>query len=161
MRVSFDLDDTLVCYRPDVPRESVPWLLRCFFREPLRLGSTALMHQLARRGVKMWVYTTSHRPAWYIKIWFRLVCGVPIEGVVNQNLHEQKLRALNMWPGPTKLPSAFGIDLHVDDSQGVALEAERFGGGEILVVQPMDRGWDAKVLAAVEEILKSARLVNA
>ena len=119
------------------------------------------MRQLARRGVKIWIYTTSHRSTWYIRTWFRLVCGVTLEGAVNQKVHERKLRSLRMWPGPTKLPSAFGIDLHVDDSQGVALEAERFGGGEVLVVEPTDREWDAKVLAATEEMLISAGPLHA
>lgn len=35
--ISFDLDDTLICYQPGTPREPnrVPRLLRPWFREPL------------------------------------------------------------------------------------------------------------------------------
>ena len=41
MRISFDLDDTLICYQPHVPREPPPsWAWRLVIQdEPLRLGA--------------------------------------------------------------------------------------------------------------------------
>jgi hypothetical protein len=51
--------------------------------------------------------------------------------------------------GPSKYPPAFGIDLHVDDSEGVAEEGRRHHFG-VVVVSPQDPEWTATVLAAVE-----------
>ena len=54
MRISFDLDDTLVCYRADVPQEPrLPWFRRLFADdEPLRQGVPELMRQLRQRGIQ-------------------------------------------------------------------------------------------------------------
>jgi hypothetical protein len=50
--------------------------------------------------------------------------------------------------GPSKYPPAFGIDLHVDDSEGVAEEGRRHRFA-VVVVSPRDPDWAARVLAAV------------
>jgi hypothetical protein len=65
-------------------------------------------------------------------------------GVVNQPRHERVVGR----QGPSKYPPAFGIDLHVDDSAGVAEEGRqhRF---DVLVVAPTDLDWVARVLEAV------------
>lgn len=48
MRISFDLDDTLICLKGTVPSEPnrVPRLLRGLFGEPLRLGFPRLAAEL-------------------------------------------------------------------------------------------------------------------
>ncbi|NQD57776.1 hypothetical protein HP546_20795, partial [Pseudomonas sp. CM25] len=48
---------------------------------------------------------------------------------------------------PSKLPSAFDIDLHVDDSEGVRLEGVDHGF-RVVVVCPKDENWAQKVLDA-------------
>jgi hypothetical protein len=144
VRISFDVDDTLVC-GPAVPTEQfVPWWKRWWYPEPLRRGTRALMQQLQAGGHQLWIYTTSYRPARYLRGWFRSF-GVPLFGVVNQARHEQVVGR----QGPSKYPPAFGIDLHVDDSEGVGEEGEihRFS---VAVVSPDDLEWAAKVLEAVE-----------
>jgi hypothetical protein len=144
MRVSFDIDDTLVC-SPDVPAEQhVPLWRRLWYSETLRAGTKALMGELNRRRCEVWLYTTSYRSPRYLRGWFRCM-GVPISGVVNQTIHESVVGRR----GPSKYPPAFGIDLHVDDSEGVEQEGQRHGF-EVVVVSPRDQGWAARVLAAVD-----------
>jgi hypothetical protein len=149
MRVSFDVDDTLVCYAPPAPTEQhLPWWLRPWFTEPLRRGTRDLMRELLRGGCRLWIYTTSYRDPFYLKAWFRGL-GVPLEGVVNQHVHDRRVKfpAGRHYP-PSKYPPAFGIDLHVDDSEGVGEEGRRFGF-DVVVVRPDDLEWTGKVLAAV------------
>lgn len=144
MRISFDVDDTLVC-DPSVPTEQfVPWWRRWWYPEPLRHGTKALMRELLAGGHQLWIYTTSYRPARYLRGWFRSF-GIPIYGVVNQQRHERVVGR----QGPSKYPPAFGIDLHVDDSEGVAEEGKRHRFG-VVVVSPADRDWVVRVLGAVE-----------
>ena len=125
MRISFDLDDTLIC-DASVPTEpGLSWWRRWRYPERLRHGTRSLMTALVRRRCKIWIYTSSCRSPRYLKSWFASF-GVPIEGVVNQARHERTVGLR----GPSKYPPAFGIDLHVDDSSGVALEGadHRFRG---------------------------------
>ena len=143
MRISFDVDDTLVCH-PSVPTERfVPWWGRWWYPEPLRRGTRELMQGLLAGGHQLWIYTTSYRPARYLRGWFRSF-RVPIYGVVNQPRHERVVGR----QGPSKYPPAFGIDLHIDDSEGVAEEGRqhRF---DVLVVAPTDLDWVVRVLETV------------
>jgi hypothetical protein len=150
MRISFDLDDTLICYQPDVPREPplrwpLSWLVR---DEPLRKGARGLVRRLWGCGHEVWIYTTSYRDPLSVRTWLWLH-GVHVARVVNQDVHDRELRR---WPGsgerPSKNPAAFGVFLHVDDSDGVRMEGERHGF-RVVVVSPGDPDWTRKVLAAV------------
>src|SRR5688500_3617191 len=83
LRISFDLDDTLICYGDGVDCEPrLPWLLRLFVRdEPLRRGARRLLRELDDRGHEVWVYTTSHRGAQAVRRWLR-AHGVRVARVV-------------------------------------------------------------------------------
>jgi hypothetical protein len=149
VRISFDVDDTLVC-APSVPTEEVvPWWWRWRYPEPLRRGTRDLMRELLRRKCQLWIYTTSYRSPRYLRGWFWSF-GVPIYGVVNQHRHDHVVRSggYGRYP-PSKYPPAFGIDLHVDDSEGVAEEGRQFKF-RVVVVSPGDPDWASKVLAAVD-----------
>jgi hypothetical protein len=52
MRISFDLDDTLICYRPGAVHEPAPPWHRTLFSlgEPLRLGARELPRDLSAQG---------------------------------------------------------------------------------------------------------------
>lgn len=147
MRISFDLDDTLICYGDGVPREPrLPWLLRLFVRdEPLRRGARRLLRELDDRGHEVWVYTTSHRRAGAVRRWFR-AHGVRVARVVNG---AENAKSFGHASSPTKRPHAFGIDLHVDDSEGVAIEGEQYGF-RVCVVEPSCSDWVEQVLSAVD-----------
>jgi hypothetical protein len=152
MRISFDVDDTLVLHDAASRKEMVvPWWWRWRYPEPLRLGTKALLHALQAGGHELWIYTTSYRQPRYLRGWFKSF-GVRLAEVVNQDRHDQFVKPAQ-FPGyvPSKYPPMFGIDLHIDDSEGVAEEG-REHGFRVVVVSPTDAQWVALVLAAVEEI---------
>jgi hypothetical protein len=143
VRISFDVDDTLVC-DASVPVElCVPPWKRLWYPERLRHGTRGLMRALLDRRHEIWIYTTSYRSPSYLRGWFRSF-RIPITGVVNQDRHERVVGRC----GPSKYPPAFGIDLHIDDSAGVAEEGRRHGF-DVVVVAPHDLDWAARVLEAV------------
>lgn len=151
MRISFDLDDTLICYQPGVPQEPplrwpASWLVR---DEPLRAGTRDLVRELRRRGWEVWVYTTSLRDPLSVRVWLRLH-GVRVGRVINADVHAAHYRR-HPTSGrvPSKNPAAFGIALHVDDSDGVRMEGETHGFG-VVVIDPGDLAWTDKVLVAAE-----------
>jgi hypothetical protein len=139
----------LICYQPGALYETnrVPRLLRHWFPEPLRLGTPALIEELTRQGHSVWVYTTSHRPPGAVRLWLRLY-GIRVGQVVNQRRHEQvvKLDGFRHWP--SKYPPAFGIDLHVDDLEGVGMEGKEHGFRTV-IVSPEDPFWAEQVLKAI------------
>jgi hypothetical protein len=146
MRISFDLDDTLICYHPHVPCEPrlrLPWRW-LVHDEPLRAGARALMQTLRQRGCELWIYTTSYRDPTTVRWWLWLH-GIAVARVINQDLHDRHLRRSERDRPPSKNPRAFGIDLHVDDSEGVRMEGARYGFA-VVVVRPEDVDWTRKVL---------------
>jgi hypothetical protein len=150
MRISFDVDDTLVIYDPTSPKEIVvPWWWRWRYNEPLRHGTKALLQALQAAGHELWIYTTSYRQPRYMRGWFKCF-GVKLYDVVNQDIHDLRVKKSHFTGyTPSKYPPAFNIDLHVDDSEGVAEEG-RMHGFRVVVVSPTDVDWAAKVLAAVK-----------
>ena len=144
MRLAFDLDNTLIrcghAFPLETPQRRI-WakLLR---HEPLREGIKALADACRQRGWEVWVYTTSYRGTWHIRRLFWLH-GIRLDGVVNQPRHDREARARC-----TKHPPSFGIDLLIDDSEGVRIEGERHGF-RVLVVSPEDEEWTGKVRAAL------------
>jgi hypothetical protein len=152
LRISFDVDDTLVC-DASVPVEPCAsrWN-RLWYPERLRHGTRDLMRALLDRRHEIWIYTTSFRSPRYLRGWFRSF-RIPISGVVNQDRHERVVGRR----GPSKYPPAFGIHLHIDDSAGVAEEGRRHGFA-VVVVAPDDRDWAARVLEAVERSPRANRL---
>ena len=103
------------------------------------------MRDLIARNCSIWIYTTSFRSPRAIRRWLRMY-GVRAGGVVNQDRHDRVVGR----SGPSKYPPAFGVDLHVDDLPGVAIEGERHGFAAV-VVTPDDRDWARIVHAAVAD----------
>jgi len=88
-----------------------------------------------------------------------LLHGVHIDGVINDERHRRALAGQKFSRLPSKFPPAFGIDLHVDDSDGVRMEGE-LHGFKVLVVDPSDERWTEKVLDAVQRLTTNSDSVN-
>lgn len=157
LRISFDLDDTLTSHCRKVPMESgwFPDFVHRWLGEPLRDGTTRLIRELRRRGCSIWIYTSSGRSPFHIRRWL-LLHGIRVDGIVNSSLHYLASRKHRLPLTPSKFPPAFGIDLHVDDSEGVRMEGEKLGF-RVLVIDPYDTHWVEKVLAAVTRLQQLKR----
>jgi hypothetical protein len=146
MRIAFDLDDTLIACEFAFPVEDRGFLSRLLGHEEIRKGSIALMKRLAGEGREIWVYTTSFRSPLYVTALFGLY-GVRIAGVINQYRHHRAVsKSGKRHQNCSKFPAAFGIDLLVDESEGVWLESRRFGF-EMVLVRPDDERWVEAVIA--------------
>lgn len=150
-RVSFDVDETLACHCAKVPVEEgfLPRLMHRWLGEPLRRGAGSLIRELRRRGCSVWIYTTSGRTPFYIRRWL-LMYGIHVDGIVNSERHRHGLARHGLSRSPSKYPPAFGIDLHVDDSEGVQMEGD-VHGFRVVVVRPDDERWAQRVLDAVAQ----------
>ena len=150
MRVSFDLDDTLIMHGVGYPteRKRMALLTRTIFREPLRMGAVELWKQLRELGLELCIYTTSSRPVWYIK--GLLMCyGMRVDLVSSQAIHEKAMAGYSCaGRKPSKHPRIYGIDVHIDDSPGVALEGEHFDF-DVVVIDPEDQAWCKNLLDCI------------
>ena len=152
MRISFDLDGTLFVSNINyagpamlnfVQRDNVAML-----RKDTRLLMTALME----RGWEICFYTNSLRSRKSLIVW-AVRLGISLHDVINQQVHENKCNELGVIPAqvPSKMPSWFQIDLHVDDSEIIAREGQD-NGFEVLLIKEDDPEWVDKVLARADAI---------
>ncbi|WP_057916484.1 hypothetical protein [Lysobacter antibioticus] len=147
MRIAFDMDGTLTPLgKAQFPSAVLRFPMNLFFREPLREGAIELMRELQADGHELWIYTSSLRSKAYLHLWL-FFAGIRLGGVVNGVSHSSALRGKPL--APSKFPPAFGIDLLVDDSEGVMLEGEMHGFC-VLVVDSGDPHWACKVKAACQ-----------
>ena len=146
MRIAFDLDDTLVRTGSSLKTEPPPlgWLANLVISEPLREGTSSLLKELKAQGWQIWVYTSSFRSRAMVRLNF-LAYGIPLGGVVNQDVHDQTME--KMGKKLLKYPPAFGIDLLVDDSVAVYDEG-RTEGYEVVLIDPSDPEWCERVRRA-------------
>jgi hypothetical protein len=149
MRVSFDLDDTLICYQKGVPCEpsKIPFFLKPWLKEPLRQGTRALIAEMKRRGCDVWICTSSSRSPVMVRVWLAFY-GIWVTSVVTQETYAAYLKRFPDSTPPSKNPRAFGVDLHIDDSEGVKREGEHHGF-DVLVIAHDDTRWTDRVLQAV------------
>ena len=129
MRLAFDLDNTLIRCGTNFPLEKPRWAWLA--REKLRCGIRPLVAVAQAQGWEVWVDTSSFRGPWYIR-WLFWRHGIHLNGVVNQTRHNRRVTV-----PVSKYPPAFGIDLLVDDSEGVWREGQRYGF-RVVVVSPHD-----------------------
>ena len=150
MLITFDIDDTIRLHgSTELPEPPLSlWRARLFYREPLRPGFTQLCKDLRTLGCRIGIYTTSSRATGYIRRWMRCY-GLTPDLIVNAGIHEAAIAGrYGQDRPPSKHPGLFGVDLHIDDSQGVAMEAARFGF-RALVIDPADPDWSVTILEAV------------
>ena len=151
MRVSFDLDEVLfVSPKTHKTEPLLPFPLRNFFRERLRLGTPALIHTLQGMGYEVWVYTSSFRSEGYIRHLFRCY-GVKFDGIVNGERHLREVQCDRKERLPQKVPSHYRISLHVDD-ESVIVTSGRQMGFNVYQLDAQDDNWKEKVIARADEI---------
>ena len=152
MRVAFDLDNTLIPCGIHFPTEDsfLTILLRPLFPEKIRKGSPELLKSLQNQGYEIWIYTSSQRPVWYLKVWFWRL-GIHLNGIINLGRH---YRVLRNYPSPidsiSKYPPAFGIDCLIDDSEGVVEEGRRYNF-EVIHITPDNSQWAETVQAQLKQ----------
>ncbi len=148
MTISFDLDDTLIPYGDTFAVEPRGLRARLLRAEPLRRGTASLFDQLRSQGWDIWIYTTSHRSALAIRRTL-FAYGITVSQVINEHRNRWVLTAHGCTA--SKHPGLFGVDVHVDDAEGVAIEGKRYGF-EVVHVRLDDTNWTETVLSGIEWI---------
>lgn len=153
MIVSFDLDDTLFV-SPDKCKTEEPLVfpLNKIYKERLRFGTKCLFRQLHDKNVETWIYTTSFRTENYIRRLLKCY-GIKVSQIVNGERHLKEVQGDKKEPMPSKYPSRYRIDLHIDDDISVAQNGKLYGF-KVLIINSQDDIWTSKVLQKVEEIMK-------
>lgn len=146
MKISFDLDDTIIPGNKTFPIEKQSFTQKLLKLEHVRQGTIELFKELKKRNHKVGVYTTSFRSKTRIWLLFSLH-GFSPDFIINQKANLQKL-----GKGATKYskyPVAFNIDIHIDDSKGVELEGREYGF-ETIIIDEHHPDWANHILEEIE-----------
>ena len=146
MKISFDLDDTLIPSQPsDFPTLPQSWYQKLFKIEMLRKDSVELFKILQDAGHRVGIYTTSFRSKSKIKRHMQSY-GIRPDFIINEDLNRKTLSQINIHA--SKYPPAFSIDVHIDDSKGVEIEGQRLGF-KVILVEKENENWRNYVLSQI------------
>lgn len=153
MRISFDLDDTLFVSEDKFKIEpALRFPFNIIFKEKLRMGSIELMKYIREQNIELWIYTTSYRSEQYIRSLFRCY-GIVLDNIVNGARHAAEVQYGRAESMPSKYPSKYRIDLHIDDDVTVAQNGKIYGFN-VFIVGSQDDEWAEKVKMEIERIKK-------
>ncbi len=153
MIVSFDLDDTLfVSPLTHETEKELSFPFNRLYKERLRKGTISLIHTLQSQGNKAYVYTTSYRSERYIKNLFHHY-GIQFDRIINGATHEKEVQGRKSEAMPSKYPSRYRIDLHIDDDISV-LQNGKIYGFRVFLIGGQDDAWTEKILAELAKIQK-------
>lgn len=141
MNISFDLDSTLIPNGKEFETEKVSRFAKFLGIEEIRKGTVALMSDLQLQGHLIHIYTTSFRSKRSIKRTFRYH-GITINRIVNETENRRVLK--NRAIHSSKFPPAFNFDIHIDDLEGVELEAKNYNF-KMIRIKPTDNDWAQKI----------------
>lgn len=145
MKISFDLDDTIIPGVKSFQTEPQTLFQRLLDMERIRKGTIELFKELKKQDHTVGIYTTSFSPYIRIKLLF-LLSGFNLDFIINQKRHLGQVATSNVQS--SKYPPAFDIDLHVDDSRGVEIEGHRYGF-QTLIIEEGQADWISVVLERV------------
>ncbi|MBR6384920.1 MAG: HAD family hydrolase [Ruminococcus sp.] len=156
MIVSFDLDDTLFVSEKNFQTESpLKFPLNMIYKERLRLGTVELMKYIQGHDIKLWIYTTSYRSERYIRELFKCY-GIKLDNVINGAKHAEDVQAGRAEGMPSKYPSKYRIDLHIDDDISVYQNGQIYGFN-VFIVGEQDNEWTQKIINEIERIKKKIK----
>ena len=146
MKISFDLDDTLIPYSAnDFPTEKRNILHKIMGIEPIRRNTKQLFQTLKRQNHQVGIYTTSYRSVVEIQIWCWSY-GIFPDFIINEYKNRKALKKLSF--STAKHPPSFQIHWHIDDSEGVKLEGQKFNFQTIIVAKS-DQNWIQTILKKI------------
>lgn len=158
MIISFDLDDTLFVSEEKFETEpALHFPFHLIYKERLRKGSIELMKYIRKQNMELWIYTTSYRSVRYIRNLFRCY-GVTLDNIVNGERHAKEVQYGRAEGMPSKYPSKYRIDLHIDDDISVAQNGKTYGF-HVFLVGEQDDAWAEKIKAEIEKIKKKKESV--
>ena len=145
MKISFDLDDLLIPGTKKFDTERQGFFQRIFQTEKIRLGTIALFKDLKSQGHQICIYTTSFRTPF--RIWLTFILHrLTLDGIINKTLHDKKIKKIGL--SCSKYPPMFDIDIHIDDSEGVKIEAQRHNF-KVLIITEKDENWPTTVMTEI------------
>jgi len=97
MRISFDLDQTLIPIGNEFETEKRNLFQKLFRVERIRKGTINLFKELKSKGHKLSIYTTSYREPYKIRFSF-LTYGLRLEQIVNEKKNRKELSHKNIRP---------------------------------------------------------------
>lgn len=154
MTVSFDLDDTLFINPEKCSAEkSLKFPLNLIFRDRLRAGTVNLISELKKKNINVWIYTTSFRSEWYIRTLFKCY-GINIDCIVNGERHKKEVQGDKREIMPSKYPSRYRIDLHVDDDISVAENGKTYGF-KVYLISENNPQWAKEILNQADKIKRA------
>jgi hypothetical protein len=153
MIVSFDLDDTLFVDPEKVEIERpIKFPFNLIYKDKMRKGTIELFDQIKKMNHKVIIYTSSYRSIDYIKGYFKKYkISIKSKDIINGKRHAEEIQKDHNKILPSKIPSRYGSDLHIDDDITVEQNGQIYGF-DVYLINVQDKDWVSKILKEIQRI---------
>ena len=113
-RASINLDDVILCQKEeDLSEKGLKFPYNRFYKDRIRLGVPALIHNLQQEGFDVWIYTFGYASSDYIE---RLLSKYQIhaDGIINGARHKNKEDQKLAGEIKSEMERKYSITLHID-----------------------------------------------
>jgi len=148
MNISFDLDSTLIPNGEEFETEKINGIAKLLGVEKIRKGTRELISDLQKEGHIIHIYTTSFRSKYRIRLTL-FYYGIKVNRIINQTENQKVLQTLKIHS--SKYPIAFNFDIHIDDSKGVGIEANKHNFRAI-IIEPSEKKWIEKIKTELKNV---------
>ncbi len=150
-RATLDLDEVVFCEDEDVMKEKpLPFPYNKVFKQDIRHGIPAILHDLSVRGYDIWLYSSKYYSFDYIKDYFKKY-SVKVDGVITgtsrktKNRDEMKKKADNLFR------EKYQETLHIDNDAVVVIRKDQKYFDEYMVhAEPAK--WSQEVLGILRDL---------
>ena len=114
-RVTMDLDEVVFCQNEEEAAGALPFPLNIMYKERIRFGMPALLHDLSGMGYDIWVYSAKYYSNGYIRAYFRKY-GVKIDGIVTGTVRRKYYSEEEVKRVKAMFDHQYEETLHIDNS---------------------------------------------
>jgi len=151
-RVSMDLDEVVFCPEGSESVEKpLPFPWRKMYKEPIRKGIPALLHQLTKRGYDIWLYSARYYSYDYIRDYFKRY-SIKIDGIITGTDRKSKNSAKDRKQTRLLLDAQYKKTVHIDTDTVLLTRANSPDYQEYKIDKTSPYDWAKSVYRVVQGI---------
>ncbi|MCR5303485.1 MAG: ParB/RepB/Spo0J family partition protein [Lachnospiraceae bacterium] len=155
-RITLDLDEVVFCKDENVPAEKpLHFPYNRMYKERIRLGIPALLHNLGMQGYDIWIYTAKYYSFDYVRDYFKKY-SVKLDGIVTGTARKMKGHSALRHRTNALIGEQYNETIHID-MDAVLRTFEGSKEFEDYEIKADPSGWTQEVTDIIKDLRHSEK----